>query len=65
MSTTIINSAAQTDREQKIPSEITSERPNKATLRAFREAEEIKKYPSASKGYTNVDEMFEDISNEA
>lgn len=64
MSTAFNIFAAQAVREQRIPFEITMERPNKATLRAFQEADEIKKNPSSSKGYSNVDDMFEDILNE-
>ena len=64
MSTAFNIFAAQAVREQRIPFEITMERPNKTTLRAFKEADEIKKHPSSSKGYTNVDDMFEDILNE-
>ena len=64
MSTAFSIFAAQAVREQRIPFEITMERPNKATLRAFKEADEIKKHPSSSKGYTNVDDLFEDILNE-
>ena len=61
MSTAFNIFAAQAVREQRIPFEITMDVPNRATLVAFREAEAIKANPTADKGYTDVDEMFEDL----
>ena len=48
-------------REQGIPFEITRETPNRETLEAFKEVEEMKKNPTLGKSYTNVDEMMEDL----
>jgi len=36
-------------------------KPNAELLAAFKEADEIMKDPSKSKGYTDVDEMFKEI----
>ena len=47
-------------REQKIPFEISRNIPNKETLQAFKEVEEIKTGNGAYKAYDNIDEMFED-----
>lgn len=44
-----------------IPFEVTLDIPNKETLAAIQEVEEMKKNPSAYKSYTDVDEMMEDL----
>jgi DNA-damage-inducible protein J len=51
-------------REQRIPFTISREIPNEETLEAFKEVEEMKKNPSLYKGYTDVDEMMEDLLKE-
>ena len=35
--------------------------PNAETLKAFEEADAIKKNPALAKGYTDVDEMFREL----
>ena len=40
-------------REQEIPFEITRETPNRETLEAFKEVEEMKKNPTLGKSYKN------------
>ena len=47
-------------REGGIPFEIRTERPNKETIAAMLEAENIAKDPNV-KGYTDLDEMFADL----
>ena len=47
-------------REGGIPFEIRTDRPNKETIAAMLEAENIAKYPKV-KGYTDLDEMFADL----
>ena len=47
-------------REGGIPFEIRTDRPNKATIAAMLEAENIAKDPKV-KGYTDLDEMFADL----
>lgn len=47
-------------REGGIPFEIRTDRPNKETLAAMLEAENIAKDPNV-KGYTDLDEMFADL----
>ncbi len=47
-------------REGGIPFEIRTDRPNKETIAAMLEAENIAKDPNA-KGYTDLDEMFADL----
>ena len=47
-------------REGGIPFEIRTDRPNKETIAAMLEAENIAKDPNV-KGYTDLDEMFADM----
>ncbi len=47
-------------REGGIPFEIRADRPNKETIAAMLEAENIAKDPKV-KGYTDLDEMFADL----
>ena len=47
-------------REGGIPFEIRTDRPNKETIAAMLEAENIAKDPNV-KGYTGLDEMFADL----
>ena len=48
-------------REGGIPFEIRTDRPNKETIAAMLEAENIAKDPKV-KGYTDLDEMFADLT---
>lgn len=48
-------------REGGIPFAITKEVPNKITLDAMREAQEMLRSPEKYKSYTDVDSMMEDI----
>jgi DNA-damage-inducible protein J len=48
-------------REGGIPFEITLNQPNKETIAAMLEAQRIAKDP-AVKGYTDIDELFEDLN---
>ena len=50
----------QSMREGGIPFEIRTDRPNKETIAAMLEAENIAKDPKV-KGYTDLDEMFADL----
>ena len=47
-------------REGRIPFDITLNQPNRETIAAMLEAERIAKDPSV-KGYSNLDELFEDL----
>ncbi len=47
-------------REGRIPFEISLKQPNQETIAAMLEAERIAKDPSV-KGYTDLDELFEDL----
>ena len=47
-------------REGRIPFEISLSRPNKETLAAMKEAERIAHDPE-EKGYTDLDELFNDL----
>lgn len=40
---------------------VTLDIPNKETLATIQEVEEMKKNPSAYKGYTDVEDMLEDL----
>ncbi len=48
-------------REQRIPFEIKAEVPNKETIKAIKEAENIAAHPEKYKSYTDVDEMIEEL----
>ena len=47
-------------REGKIPFDISLNQPNRETLAALMEAERIAKDPNV-KGYTDLDELFDDL----
>jgi DNA-damage-inducible protein J len=44
-------------REQRIPFEITTEVPNKTTIEAMKESEEIEKHPERYEVYHTMDEL--------
>ena len=44
-----------------IPFEIKAEVPNKKTLKALKEVEDMEKHPDKSRSYKNVDELMEDL----
>ena len=48
-------------REQRIPFVISREIPNAETIEAIEEVKQMKKNPSLSKAYTDVDEMMRDL----
>ena len=50
--------------EGKIPFSITRATPNKITLEAMKEAQEMRRSPEKYKKYDNVDSMMEDILGE-
>ena len=61
MSSAINVFLTQSVREQAIPFEIHENRPNKKLLKALKEVEKMKKNPEKYKGYTNIDELFDDL----
>lgn len=48
-------------RDGGIPFSLKVEQPNKETLEAFKEVEEMKKHPEQYKGYSDIDEMMRDL----
>ena len=48
-------------RTNSIPFEIKAEVPNKKTLKALKEVEDMEKHPDKSRSYKNVDELMEDL----
>ncbi len=60
MSTAFTLFAKKTVNENQIPFPITRETPNKTTLKAMEEAEDIKKHPEKYKSYTNINELIQD-----
>ena len=48
-------------RTNSIPFELIADMPNKKTLNAIKEVEEMEKDPKKYKGYQNVDELMEDL----
>ena len=50
-------------REQRIPFEVSLDRPNAETLAAMKEADDMIAHPEKVKRYSSADEMFHDILN--
>jgi len=48
-------------RTNSIPFELKVEEPNKTTLKAFKEVEEMEKHPEKVKTYKNSKELMEDL----
>lgn len=48
-------------RTNSIPFEIKAEVPNKKTLKALKEVEDMEKHPDKSRSYKNVDELMKDL----
>lgn len=48
-------------RTNSIPFELKAEVPNKETLEALKEVEEMDKHPEQSKGHTSTKELMEDL----
>ena len=48
-------------RQQKIPFEIAMNTPNAETIAAIEEVQRMKNDPSLGKGYTDVDQMMEEL----
>lgn len=48
-------------REGRIPFSVSLHHPNKETVAALQEIEDMEKNPSAYKSYTDVDKMMEDL----
>ncbi len=61
MSTGINIYLKQVVRQGKIPFEITADLPNKETLEAMQEVDDIISGKSSAKTYKNADELFEDL----
>lgn len=54
----------QTIRQNGIPFVLKLETPNKETLKAIKEVEEMEKDPSKSQIFNSVDELMEDLDND-
>ncbi|MFI3237938.1 MAG: type II toxin-antitoxin system RelB/DinJ family antitoxin [Lachnospiraceae bacterium] len=61
MSTAVNIFLRQTIRYNGIPFELKIDNPNEETLEAIREVEAMKKDPTLSKSYTDVDLMMEEL----
>ncbi len=61
LSTAITLFLSQSVREQKIPFEIKLETPNKVTLEAYKEVEDMEKNPNNYKTFNTVDSLMEDL----
>jgi len=60
--TTAFNVFAKTMvRQRRIPFEISMDVPNSDTVAALEEVEQMKKTPTLSKGYTDIDQMMEEF----
>ena len=51
----------QTIRHNGLPFEVKLDTPNKETLMAIEEVQQMKKDPSLGKAYTDVDEMMKEL----
>ncbi|MBO5260762.1 MAG: type II toxin-antitoxin system RelB/DinJ family antitoxin [Coprococcus sp.] len=56
--------ARQAVREQRIPFRIAREIPNKETIAAFDEVEEMKKNPDKIKSYSSFSELLQEVEHE-
>lgn len=63
LSTAISLFLTQAVREQRIPFEITREIPNKTTLAAYREVEDMEKSPEKYKTFKDIPSLMEDLLN--
>lgn len=61
LSTAITLFLSQSVREQKIPFEIKRDIPNKTTLAAYKETEEMEKHPETAKTFKDVESLMEDL----
>ncbi|MDD5952241.1 MAG: type II toxin-antitoxin system RelB/DinJ family antitoxin [Oscillospiraceae bacterium] len=61
MTTAINIFLRQAIKEQAIPFRIGNPVPNQETLEALKEVDQMKKHPEQYKGYTDVDEMMEEL----
>lgn len=64
MTTALTAFIKQSVRQQGIPFALQRNVPNKETLEAFAETEDILRNPSKYKSYSTAEEMHEDILNE-
>lgn len=64
MTTALTAFIRQSVRQQAIPFTISRNIPNKETLEAFAETEEILKHPEKYKSYSTAEELHEAILNE-
>ena len=64
MSTFINMALKQVIKQEGIPFEVVSPKPNKELLEALKEGKAIEDGTLKVKGYHNIDKMFEDILNE-
>ena len=56
--------AKQAVREQGIPFHISREIPNKETIEAFREVEEMKKHPENIKSYSSFADLLKEVEQD-
>ena len=56
--------AKQAVREQAIPFQVSMNMPNKDTLSAFEEVDQIKKNPSAYRAYSSFSELLNEVSKD-
>ena len=61
LSTAITLFLSQSVREQKIPFEIKREIPNKVTLDAYKEVEDMEKNPNKYPSFNSVDSLMDDL----
>ena len=61
LSTAITLCLSQSVREQKIPFEIKCEAPNKVTLDAYKEVEDMEKNPNKYPSFNSVDSLMDDL----
>jgi len=64
MTTFFVMAAKQAVRQQRIPFEVSMDVPNKDTIEAFMEVEEMKKHPEKVKSYSSFDELLKEVEQD-
>ena len=64
MTTFFTMAAKQAIREQALPFNVSREIPNKETIEAFQEVEEMKKHPEKVKSYSSFSDLLNEVKQD-
>ena len=64
MTTFFTMAAKQAIREQALPFNVSREIPNKETIEAFQEVEEMKKHPEKVKSYSSFSDLLSEVKQD-